>query len=40
MQKIKLSEYAKKNERLNDSVTGTNFYDFEQNQTVDKKNIK
>ena len=40
MEKIKLSDYAKKNEKLNESVNGGNFYDFEQSQPVEKKNIK
>lgn len=39
MEKIKLSEYAKKTDKLNESVAG-NFYDDEQSQHLDKKNLK
>lgn len=39
MEKIKLSEFAKKTDKLNESVTG-NFYDYEQSQPLEKKNLK
>ena len=40
MQKIKLAEYGRKNDKLNDSVLGTNFDEAEQSPTVEKKMLK